>query len=147
MQRAFLGSSSLINLNAAGISPQPISVQDAVIENYRFANEIPTVNMWEKLDDNRKVIRQKLAELADCSVDEVALNRNSTEGLCTAIYGIDLKPGDEKHVGEKFGMIKLGSRTELVFPKEEGLELLARLGDKVKAGMTVIARYRPEGES
>lgn len=95
VRRAFLQSSSLINLNAAGVSPQPISVQDAVIENYRFANEIPTVNMWEKLDDNRKVIRQKLAELADCSVDEVALNRNSTEGLCTAIYGIDLKPGDE----------------------------------------------------
>ena len=95
VQRAFLRSSDLINLNAAGVSPQPISVQDAVIDNYRFANEIPSVNMWEKLDDNRKVIRQKLADLADCSIDEVALNRNSTEGLCTAIYGIDLKPGDE----------------------------------------------------
>ena len=95
VQRAFLRSSDLINLNAAGVSPQPISVQDAVIDNYRFANEIPTVNMWEKLDDNRKVIRQKLADLADCSVDELALNRNSTEGLCTAIYGINLKAGDE----------------------------------------------------
>lgn len=95
VQHAFLRSSDLINLNAAGVSPQPISVQDAVVDNYRFANEIPSVNMWEKLDENRKAIRQKLAALADCSVDEVALNRNSTEGLCTAIYGIDLKPGDE----------------------------------------------------
>ena len=33
-----------------------------------------------------------------------------------------LKPGDELARGEQFGMIKLGSRTELVLPREEGLE-------------------------
>ena len=39
-------------------------------------------------------------------------------------------------------MIKLGSRAEMVIPKEEGLEILARLGDKVQAGSSVLARYR-----
>ena len=34
-----------------------------------------------------------------------------------------VKPGDELARGERFGMIKLGSRTELVLPREAGLRL------------------------
>ncbi len=52
-----------------------------------------------------------------------------------------LKPGDTLARGEQFGMIKLGSRTELVIPAEEGLEIRVRLGDKVKAGSSILARY------
>lgn len=54
-----------------------------------------------------------------------------------------LKPGDTLQRGEQFGMIKLGSRTELVLPAESGLEIRVRLGDKVKAGSTVLASYPP----
>ncbi len=52
-----------------------------------------------------------------------------------------LKPGDEVERGEQFGMIKLGSRTELVLPREAGLKLVAKLGDKVHAGSTVLAEF------
>jgi phosphatidylserine decarboxylase len=52
-----------------------------------------------------------------------------------------LKPGDTLSRGEQFGMIKLGSRTELVIPAEPGMEIQVRPGDKVKAGATVLARY------
>ena len=52
-----------------------------------------------------------------------------------------LKPGDDLARGEQFGMIKLGSRTELVLPAEEGLEIRVRLGDKVIAGTSVLAAY------
>jgi phosphatidylserine decarboxylase len=53
-----------------------------------------------------------------------------------------LKPGDELASGEQFGMIKLGSRTELLIPKEEGLKICVNIGDKVKAGITVFAEYK-----
>ena len=53
-----------------------------------------------------------------------------------------LKPGDVLGRGEQFGMIKLGSRTELVIPVEQGLEITVRLGDNVKAGCSVLAKYR-----
>jgi phosphatidylserine decarboxylase len=53
----------------------------------------------------------------------------------------DLKPGDELEIGEKLGMIKLGSRTELLIPREAGLEILTRPGDKIKAGLSILARY------
>jgi len=52
-----------------------------------------------------------------------------------------LKPGDELGRGEQIGMIKLGSRTELVLPVEEGLEIRVRLRDNVTAGTSVLAAY------
>jgi phosphatidylserine decarboxylase len=51
-----------------------------------------------------------------------------------------VKPGDDLARGERYGMIKLGSRTELVLPRE-GLAVRAKVGDKVKAGLTVLAEY------
>jgi phosphatidylserine decarboxylase len=43
--------------------------------------------------------------------------------------------------GEKFGMIKFGSRTELYVPVRENVKCLVKTGDKVKAGLTPIIRY------
>ena len=53
-----------------------------------------------------------------------------------------LKPGDELACGEQFGMIKFGSRTELVIPREEGLQIRVEIGAKVNAGSTVFAEYQ-----
>ena len=58
-----------------------------------------------------------------------------------------VKPGDTLAAGEQFGMIKLGSRTELVLPQEEGLEICTRLGDTIKAGSSVLAKYATETTS
>lgn len=58
-----------------------------------------------------------------------------------------LKPGDTLEAGEQFGMIKLGSRTELVLPRDASLEVVTKTGDHVKAGSSVLAQYRPENES
>jgi phosphatidylserine decarboxylase len=52
-----------------------------------------------------------------------------------------VKPGDELAAGQQFGMIKLGSRTELVIPRDSTLRLAAKLGDTVKAGASILARY------
>jgi phosphatidylserine decarboxylase len=51
------------------------------------------------------------------------------------------RPGDIVAVGEQFGMIKLGSRTELVLPWETGLMIQVKMGAKVSAGSTILARY------
>lgn len=51
-----------------------------------------------------------------------------------------LEPGEVVARGEKFGMIKLGSRTELILP--DGVEVLVRVGDKVHAGSDLVARWR-----
>lgn len=91
----FPRSAQLMNLNHAAVSPQPRVVQEAMWKAYRFANEIPDVNMWDVLDAMRPRIKEKLATLADCNPQDIALNRNATEGLCTAIFGLQLRAGDE----------------------------------------------------
>ncbi len=52
-----------------------------------------------------------------------------------------VRPDEELLSGTLFGMIKFGSRTELVFPDEPGLEIVAKIGDAVKGGTTLLARY------
>ena len=88
-------SPNLLNLNNGGVSPQPKVVQDAHIRFYQFANEGPSYYMWRILDDGREALRSKLAELAGCNAEELAINRNATEGLNTIIFGLNLKAGDE----------------------------------------------------
>jgi phosphatidylserine decarboxylase len=48
------------------------------------------------------------------------------------------KVGDEMKKGERFGMIRFGSRTELYLPLDA--EVLVKTGDHVSGGFTVIAR-------
>lgn len=88
-------SGNLINLNNGGVSPQPKSVQDAHIRYYQYANEGPTYYMWRILDQGREALRMRLAELSGCDTEEIAINRNSTEGLNTIIFGLNLQAGDE----------------------------------------------------
>jgi len=51
------------------------------------------------------------------------------------------KPEQEFSGGERFGMIKFGSRTELYLPFREDLKPVVKIGDKVKAGLTVFIKY------
>jgi selenocysteine lyase/cysteine desulfurase len=95
IQQAYTVNSNLIILNNGGVSPSPRVVQDAVERYNRFANEGPSYYMWRILDQGREPLRQKLALLAGCSEDEIAINRNATEALNTVIFGMDLQPGDE----------------------------------------------------
>ena len=54
----------------------------------------------------------------------------------------EAKNDQELAAGEKFGMIKFGSCTELYVPARENLKCEAQIGDKVKAGLTILARYQ-----
>ncbi|MDR1317863.1 MAG: phosphatidylserine decarboxylase [Spirochaetales bacterium] len=47
--------------------------------------------------------------------------------------------------GERFGMIKFGSRTELYFPAAEDgrYDIAVKIGDAVRAGLTPLVRYKP----
>ena len=55
--------------------------------------------------------------------------------VCSAAEGQQLAGG------ERFGMIKFGSRTELYFPARENAKCLIQIGDKVKAGLTPLVKY------
>jgi selenocysteine lyase/cysteine desulfurase len=95
VRQAYTVSSSMINFNNGGVCPQPKVVQEAVERYNRLSNETPSYYMWRILDEGREPLRRKLADLAGCSADEIAINRNSSEALETIIFGLRLQAGDE----------------------------------------------------
>lgn len=48
------------------------------------------------------------------------------------------KPGDRLGLGERFGLIKFGSRTDLILPR--GVTIEVEIGARVRGGATVIGR-------
>lgn len=53
----------------------------------------------------------------------------------------DLRSAEVLERGQKFGMIKLGSRTELLMAAAPNLQIKVKVGDKVQAGASIIAKY------
>jgi phosphatidylserine decarboxylase len=62
-------------------------------------------------------------------------------GLLARRIVCPLRPGATVTRGEKFGMIKLGSRTEMILPAD-AVEVQVRPGDKVRAGRDMVARWK-----
>ena len=95
VRQSYSVSANIINLNNGGVAPAPKIVQDAVDHYNKLNNEAPSYYMWRILDQGREPLREKMADLAGCSAEELAFNRNSSEGLETIIFGLRLKAGDE----------------------------------------------------
>ncbi len=65
--------------------------------------------------------------------------------VCTQIVGILArrivcwsKAGDKLALGEKYGLIKFGSRTDLLMPTNT--KILVSVGDRVVGGETIIGK-------
>jgi phosphatidylserine decarboxylase len=53
----------------------------------------------------------------------------------------EVRKGDKVKTGQRYGMIKFGSRVDVIMPKDK-VEVLVSIGQKVKAGETVIAKIK-----
>ena len=54
--------------------------------------------------------------------------------------------GQTMELGQRFGVIRFGSQVDVVIPALDSLELLAKPGDTVNAGLSILARYAPVDE-
>jgi phosphatidylserine decarboxylase len=61
-------------------------------------------------------------------------------GLIARRIVCSLRPGQRVERGERYGMIRFGSRVDLFLPP--GAEPAVRVGDRVRGGSDVIARWR-----
>jgi phosphatidylserine decarboxylase len=73
----------------------------------------------------------------------VHLQGDSTRVTVTQIAGVVARrivcrvaPGDKLAVGERFGMIRFGSRTDCCMPR--GTDVRVRVGDTVRGGVTLL---------
>jgi phosphatidylserine decarboxylase len=54
------------------------------------------------------------------------------------------QPGDVLSQGQRYGMIKFGSRTELIVPFLSGTDITVKVSDPVRAGLSVMVRQPTE---
>ncbi len=80
--------------------------------------------------------------------NEIWLDHGGEPVVCRQIAGVlarrvvcRLNPGDQVGAGERLGLMKFGSRFDVFLP--ERAEVLVTVGDRVRAGETVIARLGP----
>jgi phosphatidylserine decarboxylase len=64
-------------------------------------------------------------------------------GLIARRIVCPVKQGDEVARGQRTGMIKFGSRTELLVPAGSRVKVETAVGRKVKGGETILLRYEP----
>jgi phosphatidylserine decarboxylase len=83
----------------------------------------------------------------DNEQSNIGLNHNGTKIFFTQIVGVlarrivyDIKINDEVSRGQKFGMMKFGSRMDFFVPV--GTEILCKPGDKVKAVEVPLCRLK-----
>jgi phosphatidylserine decarboxylase len=119
-----------VHLNRAPAASRVIALQyrpGEFLNALRPQSALRNENMWIALEEEspphrRLVVRQISGAIARRIV-------------------CDLRPGEVIARGQKFGMIKLGSRTELILPATDGLKVEVQPGRRVRAGRTVLARY------
>lgn len=68
----------------------------------------------------------------------IPLKIRQIAGTIARVIECWVKPGDHLVLGQKYGMIKFGSRIELFIPKN--VTIMVQVGQRVYGGQTVVAR-------
>lgn len=94
MNQYFQLDKDIIHLNHAAVAPWPVATRDAVIafaeENARFGSQ--RYDLWLQTEQQ---LKQKLASLINASsTDEIAILKNTSEGLSLIAQGLDFNAGD-----------------------------------------------------
>ena len=86
-------------------------------------NEASAMALTHVEGDRRILVRQVAGAMARRIVCEAAVGRHLARG-------------------QRYGMVKFGSRAEVYVPVATGFEVEVRLGQSVKAGETIMGRFR-----
>jgi len=102
---------------------QPGLFMNALNPESAIKNENMWIGLEEEAAPHRRLIVRQIA------------------GLLARRIVCNLRSGEVLARGQQFGMIKLGSRTELILPDEPGLQIVTTVGQKVQGGSSVLARF------
>ena len=95
VQQAFTVDRSLVHLNNGGVCPAPMVVQRALADHQQYTYKVPFYVHRRMLRPQVEQVRARLAQTFGCDAEELALTRNTSEGMEICQLGVDLKPGDE----------------------------------------------------
>ena len=94
VRREFLISDELAYMNAGTLGPMPKPVYYAVVDSYRALAADPGRENTRH-NGAQGDVRAKMAAFVNADPTEIALTRNTTEGMSFIVNGLDLAAGDE----------------------------------------------------
>jgi selenocysteine lyase/cysteine desulfurase len=94
VRRGFHLDRRWIDLAGGGVSAVPREVMEAGRQYLEQAQSAVSAS-YDANYGGRTLARNRLAKLLNCDPGEVAVTRNTTEALNTALFGLPLKRGDE----------------------------------------------------
>jgi len=93
-----------------------------------------------RIEESAKVNESMVTRLRAAS--GILLGVKQISGKVARHIVCPIKTGQRFVRGERFGMIKFGSTTELVVPTAEVERVLVQKGDRVKGGVTILVRMK-----
>lgn len=148
--KQYMFEEGLIMMNNGTIGPMPRTVFNTLMKYYKVQATNPYL-VYEKFYPFIEDARLKAAKFIKALPDEIALVRNTTEGLNYVANGLDMKPGEEvlmsnlehpsgtnpwklkeKRVGIKIKEVKLNS------PPKDKNEILNAFNDAITPNTRII---------
>jgi len=90
----FLLDPDLIYLNTGSLGATPRVVMDKVFEAWQQLETDPVGQNWGPLNKEAEQVRADLAAFVGCETKEIAITRNTTEGIHQIAQGLNLTKGD-----------------------------------------------------
>lgn len=94
VRRHFLFQDGVIMMNNGTVGPMPKPVFNTLMKTFKVQATNP-YDTYSYIPTKKEEVRQKIAEFIHADPEEVAITRNTTEGLNFIANGLDLKEGDE----------------------------------------------------
>jgi len=115
-------------------------------------NRYPATGGVELVRYNRGKFLHAASDKASLDNEQASVGLRTARGplLVRQIAGViarrivtDAGPGDRAVQGERFGMIRFGSRVDVFLPAAGRPAVRVAVGDRVRAGASVLAEYTP----
>lgn len=121
--------SIFLNVFDVHVNRSPITgvIKSAIYKKGQFGNAMSEASA----DDNEQNIVTLEGEGMTVVFKQIA-------GLLARRIVFNHKPGETLVRGQRVGLIKFGSRTDVIFPQPA--EISVKLGDRVKGGSTILAK-------
>ena len=95
IRREFMLRPGLTHLNCGSLGACPRFIVDGVARFMRELEQDPVDQNWGPLGRAAEIVRTHAAEFIGAAADEVAITRNTTEGMNAIASGLRLTAGDE----------------------------------------------------
>lgn len=94
VRKQFLLREGLVYLNSGSLGPCPAHVVNEAVKAWYMLEENPAEQGFGSFIQKMEEARKKAADFLHCSPDEIAITRNTTDGMNTVAQGIHLGRGD-----------------------------------------------------